>query len=70
MIAENQNENVAEMVAEVQTEQQKTEEKYVQLKKLLESVELAKYFEILRKEEITIDILGISLELIFSGLIV
>ena len=61
MIAENQNENIAEIVAEVQTEQQKTEEKYIQLKKLLDTVELVKYFEIFRKEEITIDILGKAL---------
>ena len=59
MIAENQSDNVAEIQAqEIQSETEKNEEKYLQLKKLLESVELGKYFDVLRKEEITVDILG------------
>ena len=58
MIAES-NENVGTLPTMVQQEvEDSSEEKYSQLKKLVESIELGKYFEILRKEEITIDILG------------
>ena len=60
MIAESNDENVGTVPTMVQQEvADSSEEKYSQLKKLVESIELGKYFEILRKEEITIDILGI-----------
>ena len=60
MIAESNDENVGTVPTMVQQEvEDSSEEKYSQLKKLVESIELGKYFEILRKEEITIDILGI-----------
>ena len=59
MIAESNDENVGTVPTMVQQEvEDSSEEKYSQLKKLVESIELGKYFEILRKEEITIDILG------------
>ena len=58
MIAEG-SENVGTMPTMVQQEvEDSSEEKYSQLKKLVDSIELGKYFEILRKEEITIDVLG------------
>ena len=60
MIAESNDETVGTVPTMVQQEvEDSSEEKYSQLKKLVESIELGKYFEILRKEEITIDILGI-----------
>ena len=60
MIAESSDETVGTVPTMVQQEvEDSSEEKYSQLKKLVESIELGKYFEILRKEEITIDILGI-----------
>ena len=60
MIAESNDENVGTVPTMVQQEvEDSSEEKYSQLKILVESIELGKYFEILRKEEITIDILGI-----------
>jgi len=59
MIAESNDETVGTVPTMVQQEvEDSSEEKYSQLKKLVESIELGKYFEILRKEEITIDILG------------
>ena len=59
MIAESNDETVGTVPTMVQQEvEDSSEEKYSQLKKLVESIELGKYFDILRKEEITIDILG------------
>ena len=57
MIAEN-GVGVSTAQNEEQSEREKIEEKYQQLKKMIDNVELGKYYDILRKEEITIDILG------------
>ena len=57
MIAEN-GVGVSTAQSEEQSEREKNEEKYQQLKKMIDNIELGKYYDVLRKEEITIDILG------------
>ena len=50
MIAESNDETVGTVPTMVQQEvEDSSEEKYSQLKKLVESIELGKYFDILRK---------------------